>query len=240
MIDGWVTGVDVSGAQRPSRCVWSEAKDAGLDFAIVKLSEGQDYQDAAAREHIQNITAAGIPLGVYHVARPDNRFLESSDGRRGGEREALWLLRCLGELPRCARQLPPALDFEKYTKGKSVTKAQRGAFARELVRIVKMETGRAPIVYTGDDYWRGQMPPDLADELRADGCPLWLVDYTSAPDPRAKEVIEGWPWSIWQWSGGGNFAHAQPMPGLPHPIDRNRYRGSLAELRGLITGASHG
>ena len=68
----------------------------------------------------------------------------------------------------------------------------------------------------------------LAEELHARGVLLWLVKYGTARDP--SDTIDGWPWGVWQWSGGGQSAHADPWPGLPHPIDRNRYRGSLAEL----------
>lgn len=69
MIGGWVAGVDVSGAQKPSACDWAKAKAAGVDFAFVKLSEGKDYRDKAASDHVKKIAAAGIPVGVYHVHR---------------------------------------------------------------------------------------------------------------------------------------------------------------------------
>jgi GH25 family lysozyme M1 (1,4-beta-N-acetylmuramidase) len=56
--------------------------------------------------------------------------------------------------------------------------------------------------------------------------------YTSKADPT--ESVEGWPWSMWQHSGGGDSCYAEPFPGLPHPIDRNVYRGTAGELRGLV------
>lgn len=235
MIGGWVTGVDVSRAQRPSACDWHRAHAAGVSFAFVKLTEGKDYLDSSAREHVYNIRDAGILAGVYHVGRPDNRFRDTRDGTKAGKLEAEWLLEQLDAVPRDFRR--PVLDLEKYT-ARDVSAEQRGDYVRALVGAVKRDLNVAPIIYTGDDYWRYQMPASLAAELRAEGCLLWLVDYTDEAEPRSREVIAGWPWSFWQCSGGKQFAFAAPIDGLPCPIDVNRYRGSLDELRGLAGGAA--
>lgn len=237
MIGGWVTGVDVSHHQRPDACDWWSAKRSGLDFAIVKLSEGPDYQDPAAAEHLRRIREAGLLTGVYHFARPDNRFREMTTLSRAnalaaGEREAAWLLACL-HASATSVDLPPAIDLEKYTATKGVSAELRGYFVRGLVSEVRRCWGRSPIIYTGDEYWRYQMPLELAAELRALGCPLWLVSYSAAAEPSHNEKIPTWPWSIWQCSGGRAHAFAPSIPGLPYPIDVNRYRGTLDELRGL-------
>ena len=231
MIGGWITGVDVSRHQRPDACDWARAKEAGLDFAVVKLSEGQDYRDPAADEHLRRLRAAGVRTGAYHFARPDNRFRETSDGRAAGEREATWMLESLHAC-RAPISLPPAIDLERYTERGRVTSEQRGDFVRAMVGEILRYWGRAPTIYTGDEYWRFQMPAELAGELRAMGCALWLVSYTAREEPGETETIRGWPWALWQWSGGGKYSIAPQIDGLPHPIDVNRYRGSVAELSG--------
>jgi lysozyme len=68
-----------------------------------------------------------------------------------------------------------------------------------------------------DDFVRG-MVDTLEDRL---GGRLPVV-YTGA--------------TFWQHSGGGDCVTAEPWPGLPHPVDQNVYRGTLAELRGLVSG----
>ena len=59
MIAGWIAGVDVSSHQRPSACDWSRARAAGLDFAYVKLTEGTDYLDPAAEQHLERLGVGG-------------------------------------------------------------------------------------------------------------------------------------------------------------------------------------
>lgn len=76
------------------------------------------------------------------------------------------------------------------------------------------------------------MPPGLADELRAMGCPLWLAKYSKEPEP--PKTVKRYPWSLWQWSGGGKWAYAPQVDGLPKVVDANRYRGTLDEFQGLM------
>lgn len=230
MIDGWVAGVDVSHHQRPDRCDWHRAREAGIDFAFVRISVGADVVDEAAAKHIKGIRAAGIPFGVYHAARPDYRFdvYEIADGREAGRIEAEHTLRCYEAAGLCGE--PMAIDHEVVSE--KSTAEQRGDYVLGLAEVIVAELG-PQLVYTGDDYWRAQIPRGTEVVLRSRGWALWLADHTTAAEPRTKEVIHGWPWSIWQWSGGKKTAFAKPVPGLPSPVDMNRYRGSLAELRGL-------
>lgn len=237
MIGGWVAGVDVSSHQRPSKCDWDRAKEAGVDFAFVRLTIGADVEDKAADEHMERIECACVPFGVYHFAHPDFRFdvHGMKDGREAGRVEAAHALAVYKREHLHPHFNPLVIDYEK--RAKSATDQMRADYLRSMVEMVIDELGRPPIIYTGDDVWRSQMPAGFAAELRGLGCILWLASYTRAAEPAGNEVIPGWPWSIWQWSGGGKGDYADPVPGLPDPIDMNRYRGSRAELRGLFGGA---
>lgn len=233
-----VRGVDVSSGQPPGKCNWPVAYGSGIRFAFVKGSEGMEderpFVSPAARDHIANIRRTPILIGMTHEARPDNRFKERGDGYENGLLEAKFAAKTAIDLGLAwSGSLPVVVALEKYVPTSlETTVEQRDAFARGLVLGVQTALGRWPIVYTGEDYWRRQHSPALALELRERGCLLWQVDYKeSAPDPG--EAIAGWPWSWWQHSGGGKFAFASPVPGLPSPIDQNIYRGSLTELRGL-------
>jgi lysozyme len=229
-----IEGVDVSAAQRPSECDWRTAHDAGLSFAWVKVSEGRDFADGAADAHLDRLSLTpGMLSGGYHFARPDNRFKESSDGRLNGATEAAWAAAQAMKVGAVGSGfLPFALDLEKYTERGEVTTAQRDDFARGFIDEFEAITKTLPCVYTGPTFWGYQHSPEFAEELHARGVMLWLVQYGSGPDP--DDTIPGWPWGVWQWSGGRKFEYADPWPGLPSPIDRNRYRGTLAELRARV------
>ena len=65
-------GIDVSYAQ--GRVDWEDARRAGIDFAMVKVSQGKllanpavgPFVDPRARENLAGAARAGIPVGVYH------------------------------------------------------------------------------------------------------------------------------------------------------------------------------
>jgi GH25 family lysozyme M1 (1,4-beta-N-acetylmuramidase) len=131
--------------------------------------------------------------------------------------------------------LPVAIDLENYTlDADKVTDAQRDEFVRGMVDTLERRLGRLPIMYVGATFWGYQQTNALAQELHTRGVPLWLVNYS--PEADTDESIFGWPHAVWQFSGGGDHCFADPWPGLPHPVDQNRYRGTLAELRGLAGG----
>jgi lysozyme len=233
-----VFGADVAHHQTPSRCDWATAHSCGLRFVWVKGSEGMGgegaYVDPAAAEHVACIRRADIAVGMYHFARPDNRFASCADGRANGIAEGEHAVATAISLGAAWRgSLPIALDLEVYTPDTlKITDDQRDDFVRGFVDEVQMSTGRLPVVYTGATFWGYQHSTALAAELRARGVLLWLVNYTSKPDPTAG--IAGWPWSFWQHSGGSDCVTAEPWPGLPHPVDQDVYRGTMAELRGLV------
>jgi GH25 family lysozyme M1 (1,4-beta-N-acetylmuramidase) len=234
-----VFGADVAHHQSPTLCDWPTAYAAGLRFVYVKGSEGMEdekpYVDPAAATHVSLIRQTPLLVGMYHFARPDRRFTENCDGYLHGVNEGTFAAKTAISLGLgWSGSLPVAIDLEKYTPDTlEVSDAERDDFVRGMVDTLEERLGgRLPVVYAGSTFWGYQHSTALAAELRARGVLLWLVNYTSKPDPAAG--IAGWPWSFWQHSGGGDCVTAEPWPGLPHPVDQNVYRGTMAELRGLV------
>ena len=233
-----IRGVDVSRHQRPDRCNWTVAHAAGISFCYVKGSEGAGgvdaYVDPSAAEHVASIRRTPIAVGMYHFARPDNRFKTCADGAANGRAEAEHAIdtaKSLG-LAWCGA-LPVAIDHEKYTDAAlNITDAQRDAFLLAMIDTIDAALGRVPILYAGANIIKFQHTPGLPEQLRQRGVLLWLVNYTRNPDPERE--VPGLPWSIWQHSGGGDFAYAAPVPGLPTPIDQNVYRGTAGAFAALL------
>lgn len=187
----------------------------GYAFVISKASEGVGYVDPLFDRHVRATLDAGLIAGAYHFARPD-----SVGTPRDGEDEARAFasaIKAAGGLG--SLHLPPALDFEKYSpNGPPETVAWVGAF----VRVLELELGTSPMIYTGRNVWRFETGnSDAFDHL-----PLWLVRYSSRgvdPTEPAPE-LEGFGRPVlWQWSGGKKFAHGPRVAGVR--CDLNRFVG---------------
>lgn len=102
-----------------------------------------------------------------------------------------------------------ALDFEKDVYGTEARPPMTVAEAREFVDRVHAK-GRHCGLYASTAY----PYPEVGQDWR------WVADYRSAVVTAGGPPI---PWDLWQYTSS--------------PLDRNRFRGTLAELRTLI-GAS--
>ena len=231
-----VEGIDIS--QHQGNVDFVQVAQAGYRFAIAKCSEGADYKDPkflANMQAIAQLNASGTTFyaGAYHFARPDNR-----SGRSGGETEGRWFARQLlaSEVNLDQNFLPPALDYEKYNDDGAQSNEE---WVQGFLDVVEQETGRRPMIYTGPNVWMYQ----LGNSARFIEYGLWEVDYDrsgaengATPTPMPKnDNTASWPWTLWQWSGGGDFAYAPPVPGVPGTgiCDVNRFNGTLEELAAL-------
>lgn len=61
-------GIDVSRYQK--EIDWSAVRDSGIAFAYVKATEGTRLVDPYLARNLAGARQAGIPVGVYHFARP--------------------------------------------------------------------------------------------------------------------------------------------------------------------------
>ena len=125
-------GVDVNGAK--GAIDWRCVKAAGFGFAFVKATEGRTFDDERFSFNRRAAKAAGLVVGAYHYARPDNNTPEA---------EAEHFLR----VARPKRgELLPALDWE--------TDPPTAAWALRFLRAVESEIGRPPILYTYPEFLR--------------------------------------------------------------------------------------
>lgn len=238
-------GIDVSHHQGP-HINFEEVADAGYAFAIIKATEGRDYEDpnfSTNWDKLVDLGAERLIRGAYHFARP---YLRPYWGRSAGELEGRWFASVMNRKPAFAGCLPLWLDWEKYTgtPGDDSEQVSRNAqWIEGFIHVVRQETGQDVGIYTGRNVWEGTLR-NLGDAFIDQ--PLWQVQYSAqgavadaqpSRMPKRESLIP-WPWVFWQWSGGGSFAHGPQVPGIPRAgasavVDINRFDGSLDDLRSL-------
>jgi lysozyme len=197
---GTTKGIDVSKWQGTIN--WTKVKAAGIEFAFIRVSDGNNTTDPKFAANWAGAKSAGLVRGAYQFFRPTQNVAA----------QAQKMIAAIG-----ARQpgdLPPVMDAEDDGGLSPATVATR---IRAWVTQVEAATGVRPIVYTGKYFWRDEVGgPSFAPSV------LWIAQYTSlCPD-----IPAPWTrWTFWQHTDHGT------VNGISGPVDMNRYNGSLAELR---------
>ncbi|OAR21923.1 hypothetical protein A8W25_28175 [Streptomyces sp. ERV7] len=146
-----VKGVDVSSYQSAT------FSTSGLDFAIVKATEGTGYINPKMREQAEHARAAGLVVGFYHFLRPGSMraqaayFVEQASSIEGD---------------------PLFADWEDA----GVSCADKDAFLAEVKRL-RGSTHRVGL-YCNLEYWKNR------DTTSNAGDALWIADYVTAGRPR--------------------------------------------------------
>ncbi|MFI0366570.1 glycoside hydrolase family 25 protein [Actinomadura sp. 1N219] len=155
-------GVDVS-SHNPS------FESEGLDFVIVKATEGRSYTNPRRERQAAQARRDGCVVGFYH-------FLL---GRRGLS-PARITAQARYFVEHCGAEDGDilALDWETDPKGRRATSAQKDKFLRE---VKKLRPAHKLILYVNRDLWTRESTGDY----KADG--LWIADYREAGDPLIKD-----------------------------------------------------
>lgn len=207
-----VTGIDVSKYQQPpygsAPVNWSSVTNSGVGFAVVKATEGRTQVDPAFVTNASGAIAAGITVGMYHVASPS---ISTDDARI----EADHFVSVANPI---AGNLIPALDIEINRVPPGMTPAQLEAWARAWLNRVTNRLGVRPMVY-GSVYMFQTLLANttwFADH----GYPLWLARWGPLPSPLPANDWQGQGWTFWQWSSTGHIS------GITTDVDRDRFVGA--------------
>ncbi|HTJ45415.1 MAG TPA: GH25 family lysozyme [Kofleriaceae bacterium] len=194
-----VEGIDVSVYQ--GTIDWAAVKGAGIDYAIIRTSDGLDFPDSKFATNWAGAKQAGVIRGVYQFFEPAQDPIAQAD----------MMLDAMG--PLAPGDLPPTIDVET-TGGKAP--AEVAAAVRAWTDHVAEKIGRAPMIYVGKYFWQDQVGG--ADQS---GNPLWVAQWgVTCPD-----IPGPWTtWTFWQYSATGRVA------GISGDVDRDRFDGDLAAL----------
>lgn len=154
-------GIDVSGWQ--PRVDYDAARAAGVEFAWVKSSEGQDHRARMASEHCRGCEEAGILVGAYHYATP------ASGGPDDPVLEAELLVREVEDL--AAYDLRPVIDYEQRVWS---SRARNTEWVLSCAEHVHRMLGVWPMLYSGASFMRGRYDWPTLEASRLD---VWVAAY---------------------------------------------------------------
>lgn len=217
-----VEGVDVYDGS--GTIDWTKVKAAGVDFAIMKATQGTYNTQKTFPANWSGAKAAGVYRSAYHFFDPTE----------DGAAQAQHFLSVVGTIG--PGDLPPMLDVECpdgdpncLGTGAAGTAAASDIRTRMLAWLTAVEqaTGKKPIIYTFGSYFSS----NGVDTTGLDAYPLYIADIVSGtcfnvPAPWKSAVI-------WQYSWTGTVS------GIPVQVDRDRFIGTLAQL-GAFAGETTG
>ncbi|MCC6493793.1 MAG: hypothetical protein IT424_12325 [Pirellulales bacterium] len=213
----YVSGIDVSRWQGDIN--WTAVKNAGIEFAFCKATEGVDFIDVKFTRNMTLASAAGVYIGPYHFGRINSNVSNPNDAVD----EAHDFVDAIAPYYQSPGNfLRPVLDVEN-TPGFGST-AQNRAYVSEWVRdfvgVLQDRLGFAPIIYCNTSYAGAYFELDLAQY------DLWIANYADAPPAIPPASIDGiWDgWDFWQYTDSGSVA------GVAGNVDRDVYQGTLDEL----------
>jgi GH25 family lysozyme M1 (1,4-beta-N-acetylmuramidase)/Fe-S cluster biogenesis protein NfuA len=203
-----VRGIDVSKWQ--DVIDWSQVAASGVDFAIIKATEGSKYVDPMFSTNAAGASAQGIAVGMYHVATPVN---DLADARR----EADHFVSVAAPM---AGNVIPALDIELSHVPSTMSPSTLEAWTRAWLNRVTNTLGVRPMIYGSVTMFTEKLANStwFADH----GFPLWLARWGALPSPLPANDWQGQGWTFWQWE----VATAGTVPGITTDIDRDRYVGT--------------
>lgn len=200
-----VTGIDVSHWQ--NTIDWDAVKGAGVQFAIVRVSDGVGTFDKQFSNNWNGAKRVGIKRGAYQFFRPNQNIDQQAD----------LFINSVGQLD--AGDLPPVLDVEADD---GASKATMVAGIRQWLNRVESALGKRPIIYTGGYFWDAHVGSNEFVSY-----PLWVAHY----GPSCPNIPSAWStWTMWQYTSSGK------VNGIAGNVDTNVFQGDMAALETFARG----
>ncbi|MCM1029717.1 MAG: hypothetical protein NC342_08970 [Pseudoflavonifractor sp.] len=169
-----VRGIDVS--VHNGEIDFERVREAGVSFAIIKATEGTDWQDRNLTRNYARARRAGLKVGLYHF------FRFNTPGRL----QALNLIEATATRP---VDLPLVIDIEEFGNPRFTPTRQVLAKLDTCIATLT-EAGHRVMLYTNKRGYQRFI------EGRYDSIPLWL----SSLDEGSPDFA---PWILWQHSHRG-------------------------------------
>ena len=198
-------GIDVSKWQGSIN--WQEAKNDGVDFAIIREGYGKENPsqvDKKFEENYKNAKAVGIPVGVYHYSYADS----VEDAKKEAEF-------CLKNIAGKQLEYPVVFDIEDKEQLK-LNNRQRTDICKAFCEEIE-KAGYYVMIYCNLNWYKNYL---YSEELKK--YDLWLAQWDVA-EPSVK-------CGIWQKTDKGH------IDGISGNVDLNiAYKDypTIMKIRGL-------
>jgi GH25 family lysozyme M1 (1,4-beta-N-acetylmuramidase) len=216
MYEGFCDGIDVSSVQVITNA--QAVADDGFVFAAVKVSEGVNYCDPKALEHLARLRDVGLICNVYTFLRP-------SQGNPRAQVERA--MACAGDV------FPSRLLLDGEGAPDGMPAGEIVAFYEECADVALEFGALESEFYSYPDYILRRLQPALARSKRLGRCPFHIAAYGPGGawlPPRGFKPFLCAPWNTWtkhQYSGNGGYR----VRGILGDCDRNLFNGDVAALR---------
>lgn len=173
-----------------------------IEFAFVKATEGETYQDPKFQENWQGMNENGLKSGAYHYFRAAENPQKQVDNIVG----------VLKEVDFDKEKHRVVIDIEPYKKGE--VKASSDLAADNLWQVItgiEAQLGGTPIIYTNNSFWNNEI--NYGKYPFHEKCPLWVANW----NVETPKIPGSWKeWKIWQHSCKGN------VEGIKGDVDLDR------------------
>jgi GH25 family lysozyme M1 (1,4-beta-N-acetylmuramidase) len=201
-IPGAVQGVDVASQQHPNGAAidWSQVAASGKQFAAIKVTEGDYYENKYALSDLAAAKAAGLAVVAYAFAIPNGGGSSASPVTQADD--------AVNYVKSGSAGVPPIMldiEYDPYdgTDGTNqcygLTQAAMGAWVKSFAAEVKAKTGQPAIIYTTQGWWN----TCVGTAVSLGSNPLWVAAFNNKTTPGT--LPDGWAsgnWTYWQYGQG--------------------------------------
>jgi lysozyme len=204
-----IFGVDVSHHQPVLN--WAQMRREGIEYAIIKATEGSAFKDPDFGVHTAGASGAGMLVAAYHYVKSNATA-------------AAQVANIIEVVP---RDMPIMLDIERNSGGADL--------ARDLYNRLTAAGYHVPMTYLPRWYWVEIGAPSLVGLP-----PLWSSRYPDTVAGTVAGEYADVPATYWNGYGGLPVAMLQftssARAGGYQPLDANAFPGTREQLVALWGG----
>jgi GH25 family lysozyme M1 (1,4-beta-N-acetylmuramidase) len=234
----YLEGVDVSLYQ--DAIDWPALKAGGVEFAFVRATRGEAYNDPLFLANMHGAAAAGMPVGAYHFCRLETNYVAGGSPVADATAEANHFLSVIKPFYDAGQMLPPVADVEGFPSFPNTTTARNytSAWTQVFSDTIYNALGVRPLIYGSLSKVAGS--GTYYTSTVANQHDLWLAWWKGTggddpptpgtPYPTAADTPLWGAWTFWQWTDHWT------RPGINGAVDGDLFNGTQVQLLSLLTG----